>query len=63
MNIYDILGRKVNMIERKGASSGRLELLWDGKNFNGEELGSGVYFAKPASSDDIDAMKVILLKK
>ena len=63
MNIYDILGRKVNMIERSNASSGRLELLWDGKNFNGEKLGSGVYFAKPTSSDDIDAMKVILLKK
>ena len=51
------------MIERSNASSGRLELLWDGKNFNGEKLGSGVYFAKPTSSDDIDAMKVILLKK
>lgn len=63
MNIYDILGRKVNMIERKNASSGRLDFFWDGKSFSGEKLGSGVYFAKPNSSKDFEAMKVILLRK
>ena len=63
MSIYDILGRKVNMIERKNASSGRLDFFWDGKSFSGEKLGSGVYFAKPNSSKDFEAMKVILLRK
>ena len=63
MNIYDLLGRKVNMIERNNASSGRLTLLWDGKDFSGKKLGSGIYIAKPISSNDIDPLKVILLKK
>ena len=63
MNIYDILGRKVNMVERVDATSGRLELIWDGKDFNGKKLGSGVYFADPFSSEDIDPIKMILLKK
>ena len=63
MNIYDILGRKVNMVERVDASSGRLEFVWDGKDLNGKKLGSGVYFAKPSPSDDIEPIKMILLKK
>ena len=63
MNIYDILGRKVNMIERNNAASGRLTLFWDGKDFGGEKLGSGIYIVKPASSNDIEPLKVILLKK
>ena len=63
MNIYDILGRKVNMVERVDASSGRFEFIWDGKDLNGKKLGSGVYFAKPFPSDDIEPIKMILLKK
>ena len=63
MNIYDLLGRKVNMIERNNAASGRLTLFWDGKDFSGKKLGSGIYIAKPASSKIIDPLKVVLLKK
>ena len=63
MNIYDILGRKVNMVERVDASSGRLEFVWDGKDLNGKKLGSGVYFAKPYPSENVEPIKMILLKK
>ena len=51
------------MIERNNAASGRLTLFWDGKDFGGEKLGSGIYIVKPASSNDIEPLKVILLKK
>ena len=63
MNIYDILGRKVNMVERVDVSSGHLEFIWDGKDLNGKKLGSGVYFAKPFPLDYIEPIKMILLKK
>ena len=63
MNIYDILGRKVNMIERNNAASGRLTLFWDGKDFDGKKLGSGIYIAKLASFNDVEPLKVVLLKK
>ena len=33
------------------------------KDLNGKKLGSGVYFAKPFPSDDIEPIKMILLKK
>ena len=63
IDIFDLLGRKVNTIKQNNASSGRLIMYWDGKNINGQRLGSGVYFAKPTSNEKIDPIKVILLRK
>ena len=62
INIFDLLGRQVNTIVRTGVAPGRLFVNWDGKNINGKRLGSGVYLAKPVSSDKIDPIKVVLLK-
>jgi len=63
INIFDLLGRQVNTIVRRGAAPGRLFVNWDGKDTDGKRLGSGVYLAKPVSSDKIDPIKVVLLKK
>ena len=63
INIFDLLGRQVNTIERTGSIPGRLFINWDGKDTDGKRLGSGVYLAKPVSSDKIDPIKVVLLKK
>ena len=63
IDIFDLLGRKVNTIKKNNAGSGRLIMYWDGKNINGQRLGSGVYFAKPTSNEKIDPIKVILLRK
>ena len=63
INIFDLLGRQVNTIERNNVASGRLIMYWDGKNIDGEKLGSGVYFAKPTSVNKIDPIKVVLLRK
>ena len=63
IDIFDLLGRKVNTIKKNNAGSGRLIMYWDGKNINGQRLGPGVYFAKPISNEKIDPIKVILLRK
>ena len=63
IDIFDLLGRKVNTIKKNNAGSGRLIMYWDGKNINGKRLGSGVYFAKPTSNEKIDPIKVVLLRK
>ena len=33
------------------------------KDLNGKKLGSGVYFAKPSPSENVEPIKMILLKK
>ena len=53
----------VNMIEKKEVSSGRIFINWDGKDSYGKQLGSGVYFALPISSDEVDPIKFVLLKE
>ena len=63
INIFDLLGRRVNMIEKKEVSSGRIFINWDGKDLNGKQLSSGVYFAMPISSDEIEPIKFVLLKE
>jgi flagellar hook assembly protein FlgD len=63
VNIFDLLGRKVNTIERTKTIPGKVFINWDGKNVNGQKLGSGVYFAIPASSEKLDVIKIVLLKK
>ena len=63
INIFDLLGRRVNMIEKKKVSSGRIFINWDGKDLNGKQLSSGVYFAMPISSDEIEPIKFVLLKE
>ena len=63
ISIFDLLGRRVNMIEKKEASSGRIFINWDGKDLNGKQLGSGVYFAMPISSDELEPIKFVLLKE
>ena len=63
INIFDLLGRRVNMIEKKEVSSGRIFINWDGKDLNGKQLSSGVYFARPISSDEVEPIKFVLLKE
>ena len=63
VNFFDLLGWKVNTIERTETIPGKVFINWDGKNVYGQKLGSGVYFAIPASSENLDVIKIVLLKK
>jgi len=46
IDIYDVQGRKVRMLVNERKEVGRHKITWDGKNDSGNELSSGVYFAK-----------------
>lgn len=41
--IYDILGRKVDILVNKEFTAGYHRLVWDGTNERGEQASSGVY--------------------
>jgi Secretion system C-terminal sorting domain len=44
LQIYDILGREVFSTFKVFSSSGEIKIRWNGKNNNGVELSSGIYF-------------------
>ena len=57
INIYDILGRKVDSLKPGRQQAGSHAIVWDAG-----ELPSGVYFARMSNQGRSDVLKMILLK-
>ena len=62
LNIYDILGRKVRTLVSENLSSGYKSVIWDGKNEEGKEVASGIYFYQLKMGDFSEPKKMLLLK-
>lgn len=63
LGIYDITGRLVRQINFRGDEPGDSEkVVWDGKDLNGNEIRSGIYFYRIISDIEIKAKKMIYLK-
>jgi len=56
---YNTRGRLVWEKEYPNASS---VLEWDGKNFNGKLIGSGVYVIRISSGDTVKILKIAVVK-
>mgnify|MGYP001213835098 FL=1 len=61
-SVYDIRGRKVFSLLRKGISPGRYDFLWRGVDNSGRHLPSGVYFFMISDSHISQSIKITLLK-
>jgi len=46
INIYDIIGRKIRTLIKERRCIGEHRVIWDGKDDNGNECSTGVYFAR-----------------
>jgi len=42
--IFDLLGGKIRTLVRNEMQNGNYRMMWDGKNDNGDLVGSGIYF-------------------
>ena len=60
--IYDVGGRIIKTITNKNWSAGYHELIWDGQDSNGQNVGTGIYFIKMESENFLQYKKMILLK-
>jgi flagellar hook assembly protein FlgD len=60
--VYDILGRKVKIIEDSYTSAGVHEVVWNGIDNNGEEVSSGVYLFKVKAGEFIKQGKMVLVR-
>lgn len=61
-NIYNILGQKIRTLFDGYQSTGMQTLLWDGRDDDGVELSSGIYFYR-LEADDFHQMKKMTLLK
>jgi len=57
LTIYDILGRKVDIIEAGERQPGSHSILWDA-----DRKPSGIYFARLTTNGKTDIVKMVLLK-
>jgi uncharacterized delta-60 repeat protein len=62
LQIYDVLGRKVRILVSEELSSGYKSVIWDGKNDDGKDVASGVYFYQLKVGDFSEPKKMLLLK-
>ena len=67
LRVYDINGREIKNIYTGDQSTGEYELIWDGKDLNGNDVASGVYFIKlkavsSNSKEFIQVWKMMLLR-
>jgi flagellar hook assembly protein FlgD len=62
LNIYDILGRKVIELINRPQETGYRRINWDGRNNQGKEVASGIYFCVLKSRGATDIRKMLLIK-
>jgi hypothetical protein len=62
LNIYDILGRKVIELINRPQETGYRRINWDGRNNQGKEVASGIYFCVLKSGGATDIRKMLLIK-
>jgi len=63
INIYNINGVKVKTIENKWVSVGNYSVTWNGKNFSGRKVHSGVYLVQLLFNDRIENLRILYIKE
>ena len=62
LDVYNTLGQKVAEIANQVFPAGYHSLVWDGKNKNGDDIASGLYFYKLKHSEFIETKKMLLIR-
>ena len=62
LKVYDILGRYVTTLINATQTTGQQSVTWDGRDFRGIAVSSGVYFYRMKSGDTDQVRKMLLLK-
>jgi hypothetical protein len=62
VGIYNILGQRVRTLIHENTPSGERELVWDGRDDAGRQLGSGVFLVRTFRGGDIAVGKLVLMR-
>lgn len=62
VEVLDVLGRTVKVLVDGATDPGRHVVTWDGKNREGDNAASGVYFSRLKTADGIWTKKMLLLR-
>jgi flagellar hook assembly protein FlgD len=62
VGVYDVSGRLVKVLADGEYPDGEHKVLWNGRDTDGREVASGVYFCKMKTDGFEAARKMVLLK-
>ena len=62
VDVYDVVGRRVQTLARGTLRAGDSLVSWDGRVANGAAAGNGVYFARLATAAGMRSTKVVLMR-
>jgi endonuclease I len=62
VEVYAVDGRKVRTLLNDTREPGRIDLNWNGRDDDGQQVPSGSYFCRLLSNGQVDAQKMVLLK-
>jgi hypothetical protein len=62
LKIYDILGREVRELANTSQNPGHYKVIWDGKNNQGKEVSSGIYFCLLRAGERKEGRKMLFIK-
>jgi hypothetical protein len=62
INVYDIMGREINVLKNGLMAPGKYQLTWNGTNSAGNPISSGTYFIVIQSDQKREIQKLLFLK-
>ena len=62
MKVYDATGRSVTTLVDEDLGGGIYSVVWNGRDHNGTEVASGVYFYRTMWSGKAETRRMVLLK-
>lgn len=62
IQIFNVKGQFITELTRDNLPAGKFKVVWDGKDMNKRNLGSGVYFCKMMTNKESYLKKMIIMK-
>jgi len=62
VEIFNALGQRVRTLLDDAVEPGYYRMLWDGRNGNGQTMGTGIYFYRVRIGEMVQARKMMLVK-
>jgi hypothetical protein len=62
LEVYNIIGQKVTTLADREYPPGRHTVDWDSRTADGQEIASGVYFARITAGDYTATQKMVVVK-
>ena len=62
ITVYNVFGEEVTRLVGGERPAGYHEVTWNGRNFGGNQVSSGIYFYRVTAGAFTDIRKMVLLK-